>query len=49
MFAHRKSQDLAAKAIEAWAAEVLVVEWVTTTERGLEVPKAHQVEIEVAL
>ena len=33
----------------AWAAEVLMVEWATAVERGLDAVKVHLVEIEVAL
>jgi len=38
-----------AKVTEAWAAELLMVEWATTAKRGLEAVKVHQAETKVAL
>ena len=39
--ARHESQDRAAEATEERAVEVLVAEWVTATELGLEAAKAH--------
>ena len=47
--AHSESQDQAARATRAWAAELLMVERATTTERGLDAVKVHLAETEVAL
>ena len=46
---HRESQDQAARATRAWAAELLMVERATTTERGLDAVKVHLAETEAAL
>ena len=45
----RESQDQAAEAMEAWVTELLAVERVTATERGLDVAKVHQAQTEVVL
>ena len=42
--AHHESQDWAAEATGARAVERLTVERATTTERGLDAVKVHQVE-----
>ena len=47
--AHRESQDRAAEVTGAWAAELCVVERVTTVERELDAAKVHLAETEVAL
>ena len=47
--AHHKSQDRAAKAMGARAAELVAVERVTAAEWGLDVVKVHQSETEDAL
>jgi len=47
--AHRESQDRAAKATGAWAVELLVVEWATVAEWGLNAVKVHLAETEVVL
>ena len=47
--ARRESQDRAAEATEARVAELLVVEWATATERGLDAAKVHQAETEAVL
>ena len=47
--ARRESQDRAAEATRARAAELLAAERATATERGLDVAKVHLAETEVAL
>ena len=47
--ARRESQDWAAEAMGARAAEMRVVEQVTATEQKLDAVKAHLVETEAAL
>jgi len=47
--AHGESQDRAAKATEARAAGLLVVERATAAERGFEAAKVHQAKTEAAL
>ena len=48
-FARRESQDQAAEATKARAAELLAVERATTTERGLDVTKAHEAALQKSL
>ena len=47
--AHHESQDRAAEATGARAAELLSAERATTAERGLDAVKVHLAETEVAL
>ena len=44
-----KSQDRAAKAMGARAAELLAAEWATAAERGLTIVKVHLTETEAVL
>ena len=48
-FAHRESQDRAAKAMEARAVELLAVERATAAKRGLDAAKVYQAETEAVL
>ena len=47
--ARRESQDRAVEATKAWAVELLVVEWVTAVERGLNAVKAHEAALQKSL
>ena len=46
---HHESQDWEAKVIGARAVELLVAEWATAVEWGLNAAKVHLVETEVTL
>ena len=46
---HHESKDQVAKALGAWAVELLAAERATVAERGLAVVKVHLTETEVVL